>query len=262
MAGRADHRARHRQRHHDDHRGGHHCGAAAGHRQYPRNGALGRDEPVGGSVDRGGRGVGDLVLRVRGTGAAQDSSELRQAPGGPAHDAGPEHAPAVQAQHGRCDSADFRIELAGVPGDDRAILRQQPEPQCHPADLAKDRRHPQLWAAAARRAVRGADHRLRLFLCRAGIRRPRHGGEPEEGRCLHSGYSPRPADGRVSGQGADPPDPVGRSLHHGRVSAAGNHSHGEPEHSVPVRGHFFVDYRRRCHGFRRSGVVAHDVAPI
>ena len=47
-----------------------------------------------------------------------------------------------------------------------------------------------------------------------------------------------------------------------RVLAAGNHPNGEPEHSIPVRGHVAPDHRRRRHGFRRASVFAHDVASI
>ena len=57
-------------------------------------------------------------------------------------------------------------------------------------------------------------------------------------------------------------DFVGRPVHHGRVSAARNNSHGESEHSVPVRWHVVVDHRRRCNGFRRANAVAFDVASI
>ncbi len=67
---------------------------------------------------------------------------------------------------------------------------------------------------------------------------------------------------RLSGQGAHPAYPLGWPVHHDRLFVARNHSHGEPEHSVSVRGHLFVDYRRRRHGFRRTSVVAHDVASI
>ena len=76
------------------------------------------------------------------------------------------------------------------------------------------------------------------------------------------GIRPGPADRRLPGQGADAPDPVGRPVHHGGVPAAGNHPHGEPERSVPVRRHLAADHRRRRHGFRRAGAVAHDVASI
>jgi len=39
-------------------------------------------------------------------------------------DAGAEHAFAVQAQHGRRNSAYFCVQPVGIPGDDRAVLRQ------------------------------------------------------------------------------------------------------------------------------------------
>ena len=77
------------------------------------------------------------VLRLRRARAAQDPGELRQAPGRPAHDAGPEHASALQAQHGGRHSADLRLEPAGVPGDHRAVLRQQPESECIQRTLQK-----------------------------------------------------------------------------------------------------------------------------
>ena len=71
-----------------------------------------------------------------------------------------------------------------------------------------------------------------------------------------------PADRRISGQGADASDAVGRLVHHGGVLAAGNHSHGESGHSVSVRRHLAVDHRRRGHGFRRAAAISHDVAAI
>ena len=96
------------------------------------NGALRRNESADRAVDPGRGRAGHAVLRLHRARAAQDPGELRQAPGGPAHDAGPEHPPAVQAQHGRRHTADLRLQLAGVSGDHCAVLRQQPESQCHP----------------------------------------------------------------------------------------------------------------------------------
>jgi len=84
----------------------------------------------------------------------------------------------------------------------------------------------------------------------------------QEGRRLHSRDPSGPADGRVFGQGFDPPDAVGRPVHHGRVLAARNHSHGESGYSVSVRRHLAADHRGRCHGFRRAAAVSHDVAAI
>ena len=107
-----------------------------------------------------------------------------------------------------------------------------------------------------------AHHRLRIFLRGAGVRRARYRGEPEEGRCLHSGHPPGPADRRLSGQGPDPADPVGRSVHHGRVRAAGDCAHAESEHPVSVRRYVPPDHRGRGHGLRRPGEVARDVASV
>ena len=133
----------------------------------------------------------------------------------------------------------FKLNMAGVippifassllvfPATIAQFFGNSPNPECHPADLAEDRRRPRLRPAAARAVVRAADHRLCVLLRGAGVRRARHGGEPEEGRRLHSGHSSRPADRRLPGQGADAADAVGRAVHHGGVLAAGNHSHGE-----------------------------------
>ena len=92
----------------------------------------------------------------------------------------------------------FKLNMAGVippifassllvfPATHRAVLRQQPESERVAAHPAEDRRDPQLRAAAARHAVRAADHRLCVLLRGARVRRARHGGEPEEGGRLHS----------------------------------------------------------------------------
>ncbi len=58
------------------------------------------------------------------------------------------------------------------------------------------------------------------------------------------------ANRRLPGQGADPADLVGRSLHHVGVPASRNHPHGESERALPVRRHLFVDHRCRRDGFR------------
>ena len=67
----------------------------------------------------------DRLLRVRGTRPAPHPGRLRQAPGGPPHDGGADHAPAVQAQHVGRDPADLRLEPAAVPGDHRRIRGRQ-----------------------------------------------------------------------------------------------------------------------------------------
>ena len=97
----------------------------------------------------------------------------------------------------------FKLNMAGVippifassllvfPATIAQFFGNSPNPECHPADLAKDRCRPQLWSTAARLAVRAADHRICVLLRGPGVRRARYGREPEEGRRLHSGHSSR-----------------------------------------------------------------------
>ena len=80
----------------------------------------------------------------------------------------------------------FKLNMAGVippifassllvfPATIAQFFGSNPEPQCHPADLAKDRCRPQLWTTAACVAVRAADHRICVLLRGAGVRRPRY----------------------------------------------------------------------------------------
>ena len=66
-----------------------------------------------------------LLLRVRRACAASHPGRLRQEAGGSPHDAGPDHAPAVQAQHVGRDPADLRVEPAAVPGDHCRLRRAE-----------------------------------------------------------------------------------------------------------------------------------------
>ena len=75
-------------------------------------------------LDRYGRSRSRL-RRVRRARPAPDPGQLRASASGPPRVHGPDHAPAVQAQHVGRDPADLRLEPAPVPGDDRELVRHR-----------------------------------------------------------------------------------------------------------------------------------------
>ena len=149
VARRADHRARHRQRHLDDH-----PRAASSRACRPPSAARSSRSATGEmnpafaimllARDRA-RSPPSCVFVERGQRRIPVNYAKRQV--GRAHVRGPDHPPAVQAQHVGRDPADLRLEPAAVPGDDRELRSAR----ARPAGLAADVRRGA--AAAASRCT-------------------------------------------------------------------------------------------------------------
>ena len=214
------------------------------------------------AADSGGGDRGDLLLRVRRDGAAQDPGELRETPGRAAHDAGPKHPSAVQAQHGGRHSADLRLELAGIPGDSRAVLRQQPESERIAAHLAK---------VAAILNYGQPLHVILFALLIIGfaffyVALVYDARDTAENLKKAGAFIPGIRPGQQTG---DYLDKVltrltlwGGLYIMARVRAPGDRADAESQHPVPVRRHLAPDHRGGRHGLRGSGEVACDVASV
>ena len=107
------------------------------------------------------------ILRVHGARAAPHHGELRQAPGRPTLMGGRDHPPAVQAEHGGRDPGDLCVQPAAVPGYNRELRRRKSgfEVQRVLQQVAASLSYGQ----PLHGALRSPDHRLRIFLYRAGL---------------------------------------------------------------------------------------------
>ena len=123
VAGRADHRARPGQRHLDPDLRRHRGRAAERDGRAVRTGAHRVDEHHRQPVHPGAGGGGDLRGRVRRTRAAQDTGQLRQAPGRQQGLWWAIVAPAAEAEHVGRDPADLRVVDHPAAGHHRRLVR-------------------------------------------------------------------------------------------------------------------------------------------
>ena len=106
-------------------------------------------------------GVRHRRHHLRGTGQPSHYRAVREARCRPAHVRRGEHAHSVESEHRRRHPGHLRLVDSGVPGDDRADVRERP-------DALDDARHGSTddGHAAVQPAVHQPDHLLRVLLHR------------------------------------------------------------------------------------------------
>jgi preprotein translocase subunit SecY len=198
------------------------------------------------------------LLRVRRARAAPYHRQLRQAPGWPPHDAGPDHAPAVQAEHGRRDSADLRLEPAAVPGDDRAVLRHRRRPAEFLQNMAAALGYGQPLHLVLYTV-------LILFFCFFYTALVFNSRDTAENLKKSGAFIPGIRPGQQTGEYID--KVLTRLTLWGALYVAGVCLHARNHdfpgwRAVPVRRHLAADRRRGRDGFHVAAAGAHDVAPV
>jgi preprotein translocase subunit SecY len=116
----------------------------------------------------------------------EDSRQLRQAAGRQQGLSRAELAPSAQVEHGRRHSPDLRLVDHPVPGDDRAMVRQQRK-----HDLAaRSRRNTGTRSADPRNPVRVGHHFLLFFLYRAAVQPKETAENLKKSGAFIPGYRP------------------------------------------------------------------------
>ena len=192
-------RARHRQRHIHHHLRGNRGGASVRDRRNPGVGQNRRTARLHGVRVARARPRSDGIRGVRRTRPAPDHGQLCAPAGGAQGLCGPEQPPAVEAEHGRRDPSNLRVEhhsLSRNPG--RMVW------QCGRNDVAEGLVDDDAAGAADLcHVVCCGDHLFLFLLHRIGIRSQGNSGQSAKIGRIHSGSSTWRADGAIHRRGDD-----------------------------------------------------------